>query len=470
MKKTILRILCLLLLLALIAASNLADRQMERLDQQKAAADRLLQKQSYGEAILAYGQLLQKTPISFLGRDKAYVQAGTEGALRCADALLETLEGAQYLQDDGSIEKVLALATHPDVPDSFREDLAARTAQGTAMLEAEAERIRREEEEREAQRRQGLLNEGLEARAQGRLEEALDLVRSSGLQPELAEEIEAEILQKQDEALTAEVQEALEAQQFAEAEALAEQIHDETLREPLQARITAESDAYWAAKTREAIAALQFDEATTVAEQVADEALRETLKGEIEVGIIRVRDEGMAEEARAAIEALQFTEAAAIAEQVTDEALRETIKAEIELGIMREHDKGVVAEARAALEAMQPAQALALVEQVQEDSARKALRQEISDSWARIRTRLHETYRNTLWAGAWYTLVLGDGVHLTGDRRYEGLDAGLTEQDTVIGGAFGWMKLSQGKVELMGDTLGAHVIDNLIGADLSITK
>ena len=140
MKRTILRVISVLLLLALIAASNLADRQMERLDRQKAVADELLNDQRYGEAIPAYGQLLQKTPVSWSGRDKTYLEQGMEGVLRSVDALLETLEGARYLADSGAIESVLALATHPDVPASFREDLAARAAKGTAMLEAEAER------------------------------------------------------------------------------------------------------------------------------------------------------------------------------------------------------------------------------------------------------------------------------------------------------------------------------------------
>ena len=628
MKRTILCVISVLLLLALILASNLLDRQMERLDRQKAVADGLLTDQRYGEAIPAYGQLLQKTPVSWSGRDKAYLEQGMDGVLRSVDALLETLEGARYLADSGAIEDVLALATHPDVPASFREDLAARAAKGTAMLEAEAERIRREEEEREAQRRQGLLNEALEARAQGRLEEALELAKASGLQPELIEEIEAEILQKRDEELTAkaqaaldamnytgaldlaeqvhdealretlkteiiskidrdltaETQEALDALKFSEALALAEQIHDETLRETLKTEIMAESDKNLAAETqaaldalkfsealalteqihdealrealkaeimaesdknlaaqarealnalkfteattlaeqvhdetlretlkaeiiaeidtdlaaqareainalqfteattlaeqvhdetlretlkteilagidtdlaaqaREAMSALQFTEATALAEQVHDETLRETLKAEIEAGIVRERDKGLAAEVRTAIDALDFTEAAALAEQVHDEALQEALKAEIEAGIIREHDKGVAADARAALDDMRIADALALVEQMTDEAARAALRQEIDDGWAKILGQLREKYKNTLWAGAWYTLALGNDVYLTGDRRYEGLDVQLGH---LIGGVFGWMVLSDGKVTLAGDTLGA---------------
>lgn len=498
MKKTILRIISILLLLALIVLSNLADQTLSRLDRQQAAADGLLQEQKYGEAILAYGELLQKTSISFLGRDRGYLQPGMEGVLTCVDELLKTLEGAQYLADNRSIEGVLTLATHPDVPASFREDLKERAAQGAAMLEAEAERIRREEAEREAQRRQGLLNEGIEARAQGRLEEALELVKASGLEPELVGEIEAEIVQKRDEELAAEARSALdglgfaeanalveqihdeklkaeiEAEmdtglvakareaigtlQFAEAGALAEQVHDEALRESLTGEIEAEMDKTLAAEVRSAIDEHTFTEAAALAEQVHDEALREKLKGEIEAGIVRTRDEGLAAQVRSAIDALQFTEAAALAEQISDEAFREALKGEIEAGIVREHDKAVAAEALAALDTMELSRGLAMVEEVTDETARANLRQQISDDWAAIRAQLQEKYHNTLWAGAWYTLILGDGVHLTGDRRYEGLDAGLTGEDTVIGGVFGWMKLSDGKVELIGDTLGAEKI------------
>ena len=311
MKRTILRVISVLLLLALILVSNLLDRQMERLDQQKAVADELLNEQRYGEAILAYGQLLQKTPVSWFGRDKAYLEQGMEGVLHSVDALLETLEGARYLADSGAIEGVLALATHPDVPASFREDLTARAAKGTAMLEAEAERIRREEEEREAQRRQGLLNEALEARAQGRLEEALELAKASGLQPELIEEIEAEIIQREDEGLEAEARAALDALNFTEALDLAEQIHDEALRETLRAEIIAAFDTDLAAKAREAIDVRQFTEAIAFSEQIHDE----TFRGEIVTEI----DTALAEEVRKAIDAQQFTEATAIAEQVHDE-------------------------------------------------------------------------------------------------------------------------------------------------------
>jgi len=322
MKKTILRVILILLFLALIAAGTFVYAQVERLDDLKAQADVLLQEQQYDEAIPACAKLLEKTPISFIHRDKAYVEQGMAGVTTAVDALLETLEGARYLTENQVVDRVLSQANNPAIPDSFRKLLQDRVEQGEAMLEAEAERLRQEQAAREAaakaeaERRQALLDDALQARAEGRLEEAVKLVKESGLQPELIAEIEAQIV--------------------------------------------------------------------------------------------------------------------------------------------REHDEGVAAEARAALDALHLPEALALAVQATDESVRDALTQEINDGWAQKGPQLREKYTNKLWAGAWYTLALGDEAHLTGDKRYEGLEAGLAPEDTLVGGMFGWMKISGGKVTLIGDTLGAE--------------
>ncbi len=314
-----------LLFIALIVANSLVSVQVERLDDLEEKAAELLSKEQYEEAVFACAKLLQKTPISVFGGDKTYVQKGMAGVTTAVDTLLETLEGARYLTEKGVVEDVLAQATHPAIPDSFRTELKDRVEQGAAMLEAEAERLRQEQAAREAaeaaakaeaERRQGLLDKAIEARAEGRLQEALELVKESGLQPELI--------------------------------------------------------------------------------------------GEIKDQIVREHDEGVAAEARAALDALKLPEALSLAAQATDETVR------------------------------------------------NALIQEINDGWTRKGPQLREKYANRLWAGAWYTLALGDAPQLTGDRRYEGSEAGLAADDTVIGGLFGWMKLSQGKVTLYGDTLGAE--------------
>ena len=324
MKKTFLRIIIALFLLALIAASNLVDRELTRLDGLLTSADALLAQQRYTEAIPAYGRLLQKTPISFLGRDRAYAEAGMTGVNAAVDALLETLDGAQVLTDSDAVSEVLALADNPAVPADFASALQGRVTQGAEMLAAEAERLRLEEEARqaaiaaaeaEAREKQGLLDRAVEARGQGRLQEAIDLVKASGLHLELIPEIEAQIVE--------------------------------------------------------------------------------------------------------------------------------------------EHDAAVAADARAALADLRLAEALALAAEMTDEAARDALQEELNYGWSQMGPLLAERFHNKLWAGAWYTLALGNGVHLTGDKRYEGLDAGLTAEDTIIGGFFGWMKLTDGKVELMGDTLGA---------------
>ena len=321
MKRIVLRMMLILLLLALAAGGYLLHREQQRLEGLVAQADGLLSEQRYGEAIPAYGALLQKTPVSFLGLGRTYVEQGAEGVLACVDALLETADGARYLQEDGTVSAILALATHPAVPASFRTGLEARAARGTALLEAEAERLRQEAEaqaaaEEEARRRQDLLEQALRAREEGQLEEALALVKESGLQPELIGEIEEQLQQAQDEALAA--------------------------------------------------------------------------------------------QARTALDGLHYSEALSLAGQMKD------------------------------------------------ITAREALLTELNESWARKAKELEKAYQSKLWAGAWYTLVLGEVPHLSGDRRYEGLAMGLGSDDAVIGGVFGWMRLSGGKVELVGDTLGAE--------------
>ena len=324
MKKVILRSILVPLLLALIVGSNFVTNQIDRLDKLQAKADELLSQQRYDEALPAYGQLLQKTPISFFNRDKAYLDRGVEGVTASVDGLLETLEGAHYLAGTEALDQVLLQATHPALPETFRADLKERVQRGEALLEAEAERLRqeqvaREAAEAEARRRQALLDQALAARAQGQLEEAVELVKQSGLQPELIAEIEAEI---------------------------------ETKR-------------------------------------------------------------------------------------------------------IKENDDRLSAEARAALSELRLSDALALAAQVIDEPTRTALLQELNDGWAQMGPQLREKYGDRLWAGAWYTLALGDAPHLTGDRRYEGLDADLAADDRVVGGMFGWMKLTGGRVALVGDTLGA---------------
>ena len=334
------RLIWIPLLLAILAGGFFVMDQLGRLHKAEDEAHALLSQERYGEALLTYSQLLKKTPLSFIGLDKAYPAKGAEGVLVCADDLLKTEEGARYLVDSGALDDALTLATNPAVPASFQADVSSRTKQAAdVLIEAQAQharerweaaeaadlRLRADKRVAAAQERRALLEQALQARAEGRLEEARALVKRSGLKPELVDEIDAEIIEK--------------------------------------------------------------------------------------------------------------------------------------------HDELLAAEAWAALDAMDLSKALVLAEQLMDEQRQSALRQELQDSWTQQKLQLRETYENSIWAGAWYSLALGKTAFLTGDRRYEGLETGYREGDAVIGGAFCWMRIRDGRVELIGDTLGsAKTVDEITDA------
>ena len=164
------------------------------------------------------------------------------------------------------------------------------------------------------------------------------------------------------------------------------------------------------------------------------------------------RRQALLDEALRARSEGRLTEARDLAEQ---SGLRPELVNEIEAQIVQEHDQLLAGQARTSLEGLDLVQALTLAEQLTDPSAREALKQEITDSWTQMEPQLQERFKNSLWAGAWYSLCLGDAPRLTGDKRYKGLEAGLLPGDTVIGGYFSWIKLDHGRVELIGDTLGA---------------
>lgn len=170
--------------------------------------------------------------------------------------------------------------------------------------------------------------------------------------------------------------------------------------------------------------------------QAAEAARQQTLLAEA----MTARAEGRLEEALALAEASRL-----------GQALAEEIRADIE----KKRDEDAAARALAALEGLDLPGALALAEEVRDPDARQALQRQLRDGWAQKRSQMQETYRNTVFAGAWYSLVLGETPRLVGDRRYEGLAAELRPGDAIVVGAFSWMRLTDGRVELMGDTLGA---------------
>ena len=96
MKKTVLRGILLSLLLALAAAGFLLYRAQSRLEGLQAQADSLLEQKNYGAAMTAYGQLLQRTPLSFFSGDRPFVIRGAAGVLSCGTALLDLGCGAGF--------------------------------------------------------------------------------------------------------------------------------------------------------------------------------------------------------------------------------------------------------------------------------------------------------------------------------------------------------------------------------------
>ena len=241
-KPVVLIILFAALLLAAAVGAGCVLIRTNRLKHTNDQANDLRARGEYAQALSAYSRLMENDPLSFLPVDRAYVQAGADGVLACADALLETSDGARYLAENSVLEQVLSSATHPAVPGSFRTDATMRIQRNEAILAdlAAEQKALQEQAEKlaaEAQRRQALLEEALRAWDDGRLEEAQELVKQSGLQPELIDEIEAQIIREHDEAVAAQAQAVLENLELQKALTLAEQLIDPSAREALRQEI-----------------------------------------------------------------------------------------------------------------------------------------------------------------------------------------------------------------------------------------
>ena len=241
-KRPVILIILVAVLLAASAGIGSVLIRMDRLKQASKQADDLRAQEEYAQALEAYSRLMEDDPLSFLPFDRDYVYAGADGVLACADALLETSDGVIYLTERRTLEQVLSRATHPAVPVSFQTDIETRVQRSAAILadmaaKQKALQEQAEKEAVEAQKRQALLEEALRARNEGRLEEAQELVRQSGLQPELIDEIEAQIVREHDEIVTTQALAALEDLELQKALALTEQLMDPSAREPLRQQI-----------------------------------------------------------------------------------------------------------------------------------------------------------------------------------------------------------------------------------------
>ena len=157
-------------------------------------------------------------------------------------------------------------------------------------------------------------------------------------------------------------------------------------------------------------------------------------------------------QALAAREAGQLEEAIDLLRQ---SELEPELIPEIEQQIADEQDQQLSDQARKALDALDYSAAIALAAQLSTAQRQEALEKELTEGWCQKFPKLREKYAHSLHAGAWYSLVQGPKPLLTGDRRYEGLKDRFSSEDRIIDGLFSLMKISEGRVALLGDTLGA---------------
>ncbi len=325
----------LLALLLVIAAAGAGAGayvllQLGRLEQVRQAADDRKAQGDYGTAMDCYSQLLADDPLSFTSFTNAYVCAGADGVVACADALLETSEGAHFLADNKMLDGALSRATHPAVPDSFAKEVERRSLLCEAILAQEA----------------------------GDLVKALGLLNKADLRRELSYPIES-ILDR-----------------------------EATLAAALQAR-----------------------------------------------------EEGRYEDA------IQL---------LTRSILEPELVAELRQQIVEEQDARIVAQAQAAMDALDPVTAIQTLRGLSKTEDQIALEQAYAQAWEKKLSELHETYENRIFAGAWYSLTIGDTPQLTGDKRYDGLAAALRTEGKTVAGMFSLLQLQDGRVTLLGDTLGSE--------------
>ena len=328
--RPVLLIVLLVLLLLVTAAGGYVFLRLDRLEQIRQAADDCKAQGDYPLAMGYYIQLLADDPISFTPFTNAYVSAGADGVIVCADALLESSEGAHFLARSQILDFALSCATHPAVPASFDKDLERRS----------------------------LVCEAILAQEDGDLEKALALLNQADLRRELSYPIES-VLDR-----------------------------EATLAAALQAR-----------------------------------------------------EEGRYEDA------IQL---------LTRSILEPELVAEIQQQIVEEQDARIMAQARAAMANLDPTAAILTLRGLSRTEDQIALEAEFTETWKKKLSELHETYKDRLFAGAWFSLALGDKPLLTGDKRYDGLADALSTEGKTVAGMFSLIQLQGGRVTLLGDTLGSE--------------
>ena len=334
-KRTMFYIIIVLLLGAALAAGWYLYSQLQGRAAAKETGDKLYAEAQYGEALEVYAQLMEDiTPLRYTPLGKELPQAGAEGVLSCVDALLETEDGPRYLMERNVFETVPDHATHPDAPVAFlREALDLRALFARAILASE----------------------------EGDLQEALTLVKASGL---------------------------------TSPRALA----------------------------------------------LIDELTGTLNRQEILLSALKAREEGRLAEALALVK---------------ESGLQPELVGEIQQQITDENDRKLIDQAWEAMEALAPRRAMDILSGLSDDSLRKDTAAALTDARNKKLFDLRAKYADRLLAGVWYSLALGSEPLLTGDKRYDDLKAVFSSEDRVIGGPFSMIRLTEGRVELLGDTLGA---------------
>ena len=334
-KLSLLYIFLFLLLAALAAGGWYLRSQLKAREEIRQTGDELFAQARYGEALEAYARLMEAEtpPLSYTRLGEDLPEAGAQGVLSCIDALLTTEQGAHYLLEEGVFEAVPQHMTHPNAPASLTEALSPRILFARALLANEA----------------------------GDLEEALALVRASGI------------------------------------------------------------------TTPKALALM---------EEATDALNRQ----ELFLSALKAREEGRLEDALALVK---------------ESGLQPELIREIERQITDENDRQIIDRIWAAMEALAPQQASDLLAELSNSNTRRTMKRALATARKTQLKELREKYADRLLAGAWYTLALGEEPRFTGDRRYEAIQQAFSPEDRVVGGLFSLIRLKEGRVELLGDTLGA---------------
>lgn len=227
-RRPVFLILLLVVLLLVVACAAAAGSyvylRLDNLEEARQVADDLKAGGNYARALDLYARLLEDDALSFTPFTNAFVSAGADGVVSCADALLETSEGAHYLAENDVLQKAQSHATHPAVPASFSRDMERRAllcqailAQEAGDLEKALELLNQADLRRELSYpiesvldREATLAAALQAREEGRYEDAIRILTRSILEPEMVAELQQQIVEEQDARIMAQAQAAMD--------------------------------------------------------------------------------------------------------------------------------------------------------------------------------------------------------------------------------------------------------------------